>query len=216
MIATLFVAVTLGFYPQNDFQYKDKLVQYRPAEMHVFCASCFSPTQKKIQKTLPVTMPELAELPHYLVGAGGAVPVVKKDEDMNSKQGGKQAPVAMTKVKDNSFVSCNAVVEDVYFDFNSEVLNQSEKDKLNRFVVGKKIKKMYLTGFTDKSGRASYNNELALSRSAAVKSYLISKGIAVNVIENKGYGKCCYQANDTQSRRVELKGLFETAILRSD
>lgn len=216
MIATLFVVATLGFYPQNDFQYKDKLVQYRHAEMHVFCASCFSPTQKKIQKTLPVTMPELAELPRHLVGAGGAVPVVNKDDDMNSKQSRKQAPVAMTQVKDNSSVSCNAVVEDVYFEFNSAVLSQSEKEKLDRFVVGKKIKKIFLTGFTDKNGRASYNNELALKRSAAVKSYLISKGISVNVIESKGYGKCCYQTNDTQSRRVELKGLFETAILRSD
>lgn len=216
-ITFLVVSAFLGFYPQNDFQYKDNLVQYRPSEMHVFCAVCASPTPKTVQKRLPVNMPELAQLPRYLIGTGvNKQEAVNKNEDTNSQQIGKQAAVEITKVKENSSVSCAAVVEEVFFDFNSAALSQSEKDKLNRLVTGKKIKKIYLTGFTDQSGRTAYNNELALKRSSAVKDYLVSKGLDSKTIELKGYGKCCYVAKATQSRRVEIKGLCETVAFKSD
>jgi len=67
-----------------------------------------------------------------------------------------------------------------------------------------------ITGHTDSRGSESYNQGLSERRAAAVKAYLVSKGIKGSAISNAGAGEGSPAAsNDTaegrqQNRRVEI------------
>ncbi len=67
-----------------------------------------------------------------------------------------------------------------------------------------------VSGYTDSTGNDSINIPLSKNRAAAVKQYLIAKGVSPNRINSDGYGSTNPVAsNDTaagreQNRRVEL------------
>jgi len=58
-------------------------------------------------------------------------------------------------------------------------------------------KKIQIDGHTNDNGKAQHNLWLSLERSRAVKKYLISKGVASNVLEARGFGQ--------QKPKVSLK-----------
>jgi len=72
----------------------------------------------------------------------------------------------------------------------------------DRFVVA---------GHTDAKGRPQYNKLLSLRRAAAVKRYLVSKGIEANRLDTIGYGSEKLLApdrpEDPSNRRVEIRDL---------
>jgi outer membrane protein OmpA-like peptidoglycan-associated protein len=72
-----------------------------------------------------------------------------------------------------------------------------------------------ISGHTDNVGSPESNLTLSLQRANAVKNYLISKGIAANRIETKGYGDTQPIAPNTdaegrqENRRTEVRIIKE-------
>ena len=68
-------------------------------------------------------------------------------------------------------------------------------------------------GHTDNTGQAAGNIRISQARANAVRTYLISKGIAADRLTAKGYGSSkplapnTTPANRTKNRRVELTPL---------
>lgn len=73
--------------------------------------------------------------------------------------------------------------------------------------------RLEVAGYTDNRGREVYNLNLSQRRAEAVRSYLISKGLAADHLTAKGYGEASPVAGNTtaggrsQNRRVELVAL---------
>src|SRR5688500_5275973 len=86
-----------------------------------------------------------------------------------------------------------------------------ELEKIIRFMKENAQVNVEVSGHTDNSGQASYNQQLSERRSQAVYSYLIEKGIPKTRLFTKGYGSDKPNAsNDTESgkqqnRRIEFK-----------
>jgi OOP family OmpA-OmpF porin len=84
------------------------------------------------------------------------------------------------------------VAADALFDFDKATLRPEGKAKLNEVVAKSKAIKLELitaTGHTDRFGSDAYNQKLSEKRAAAVKTYLVSKGIAANLVITAGKGK---------------------------
>jgi len=80
---------------------------------------------------------------------------------------------------------------DALFDFNKATLRPEGKAKLDD--VANKSKSLVLevviaVGHADRIGGAAYNQKLSEKRAAAVKDYLVSKGIPANRIYTEGKG----------------------------
>jgi OmpA-OmpF porin, OOP family len=81
---------------------------------------------------------------------------------------------------------------DALFDFNKAVLRPEGKAKLDD--VAAKIKDIKLeviiaVGHADRIGTDAYNQKLSERRAAAVKDYLIGKGLEANRVYTEGKGK---------------------------
>jgi len=90
----------------------------------------------------------------------------------------------------------------VYFDFDSAVLKDPERNKIDRAVPhGGRVDAV--TGYTCDLGSQEYNDRLALKRAESVSSYL--KGKEVIPLQVEGKGKCCYVSEERElNRRVEI------------
>lgn len=80
------------------------------------------------------------------------------------------------------------------FDFDKAVVRPTGKQILDEQVVAKmrqypQVELVLLSGYTDRIGSDSYNQKLSERRAAAVKSYLVSQGIAASRIDTVGKGK---------------------------
>jgi OOP family OmpA-OmpF porin len=89
---------------------------------------------------------------------------------------------------------------DALFDFNKDVLRPEGRASLDD--VAAKASRLNLevivaVGHTDRIGKDAYNQRLSERRAAAVKRYLISKGIADNLIYTEGKGKTQPVTGDT-------------------
>lgn len=103
---------------------------------------------------------------------------------------------------------------DAFFDFDKSVLKAEGKAKLDELVS--KIKDITLeviiaVGHTDSVGADAYNQKLSVSRSEAVKAYLVSKGIENNRVYTEGKGEAQPVADNktgegrSKNRRVEIE-----------
>ncbi|MFN8177431.1 MAG: OmpA family protein [bacterium] len=106
------------------------------------------------------------------------------------------------------------ILEGVNFEFNSATLTAASSeilDKVAASMVAWPDVKVEVGGHTDNIASADYNMKLSQRRADAVKAYLVSKGVAADRMESKGYGLTQPVAsNDTaegraKNRRVELK-----------
>lgn len=80
---------------------------------------------------------------------------------------------------------------DAFFDFGKSTLKPGGKatlDDLVRQLNGATYNVIYVTGHTDRLGRAGYNQNLSVRRANEVKSYLMSKDVQASRIEAKGVG----------------------------
>ena len=80
----------------------------------------------------------------------------------------------------------------VYFDFDSSALTNNAKEALDTQVKWlKKHEKVdvVVQGYCDERGTREYNLALGERRANAIKSYLVSNGIAANRISTISYGK---------------------------
>jgi outer membrane protein OmpA-like peptidoglycan-associated protein len=119
--------------------------------------------------------------------------------------------VSLRKIK----VGEVSVLRNIYFEFGKAVLQEKSNDELNKLLnmlQQNQAVKVEIGGHTDNVGNNDFNKQLSQARAAAVKTYLVKKGIAANRISAMGYGETKPLAsNDDEqegrelNRRVEFK-----------
>lgn len=91
----------------------------------------------------------------------------------------------------NVQVGQKIVLRNIFFDFDKATLRPESTNELERLIkllTDVPTLKIEISGHTDNKGSAQYNQTLSESRSKSVVEYLISKGIAKERLEYKGYG----------------------------
>jgi len=81
---------------------------------------------------------------------------------------------------------------DALFDFDKATLRDEGKRKLDDVVAKSKainLQVVIVVGHADRFGSDAYNQQLSERRSAAVKEYLVAKGIEANRIYTEGKGE---------------------------
>ncbi len=115
------------------------------------------------------------------------------------------APVVASKV---------TYAADAFFDFDKSVLKTEGKAKLDDLVSkvkGINLEVIIAVGHTDSIGTDAYNQKLSVSRSEAVKAYLVSKGIEKSRVYTEGKGEKQPVADNktaegrSKNRRVEIE-----------
>jgi OOP family OmpA-OmpF porin len=109
------------------------------------------------------------------------------------------------------------VAADALFDFDKAVLRPEGKAKLDEVVaVSQKMKLevVLVVGHTDRIGSAAYNMKLSDRRAAAVKTYLVSKGIEANRVYTEGKGLTQPVTGDKCKGKAVTKALI--ACLQPD
>lgn len=102
------------------------------------------------------------------------------------------------------------------FDFNKAVVRKEGKNVLDDKVVeGMKahpeVELLLVTGHADRIGSPKYNQKLSERRAAAVKTYLVSKGIAADRV--KTVGKGASEPNPDADTKTNCKGKKKTKKL---
>ena len=116
-----------------------------------------------------------------------------------------EEPRTLTTPTTKASASCvNCLLGTVQFQFDSAVLTQKERVKLDGLILGISAgSDVSLHGFTCDLGSTSHNMSLSLQRANEVASYLRGKNIFVGKVEGKG--KCCPVSDDRSlNRRVEI------------
>lgn len=121
------------------------------------------------------------------------------------------APDAPAPVVDAQKVTYNA---DAFFDFDKAVLKPEGRaalDDLADKIQALNLETLVAVGHTDSVGKESYNQRLSERRAAAVKKYLVSKGVPAESIFTEGKGETQPVATNktaegrAQNRRVEIE-----------
>ena len=118
------------------------------------------------------------------------------------------APVAAPKPTGEKIT----VAADALFDFNKSVLRPEGKAKLDELVAKAnaiKLEVILVVGHTDRIGSAQFNQGLSERRAAAVKTYLVSKGIEANRVYTEGKGKTQPVTGDKCKGNAPTKALIE-------
>ena len=109
------------------------------------------------------------------------------------------------------------VAADALFDFNKATLRPAGKAKLDELVSKAgaiKLEVILVVGHTDRIGSDSFNQKLSERRAAAVKTYLVSKGIEANRVYTEGKGEKQPVTGDKCKGNVANKALI--ACLQPD
>jgi OOP family OmpA-OmpF porin len=104
------------------------------------------------------------------------------------------------------------VAADALFDFNKAVLRPAGKAKLDELVAKAKAIKLEVilaVGHTDRIGGDAYNQKLSEKRAAAVKEYLVAKGIEANRVYTEGKGKKQPVTGDKCKGNAKTKALID-------
>lgn len=108
------------------------------------------------------------------------------------------APVAQAAPAPAPVAAPEPVIEkvtlnaDTLFDFDKAILRPQGRDALDAFVgklQGVELQTITAVGHTDRIGSSSYNQKLSNERAAAVKDYLVSKGIDSGHVKTEGVGE---------------------------
>lgn len=104
------------------------------------------------------------------------------------------------------------VAADALFDFNKAVLRPEGKAKLDELVARAKeirLEVILAVGHTDRIGSNAYNQRLSEKRAAAVKNYLVSKGIEANRVYTEGKGETQPVTGDSCKGTKRSKALIQ-------
>jgi OOP family OmpA-OmpF porin len=102
------------------------------------------------------------------------------------------APVVVAAAPPQRVIQKFTFDADVLFDFDKAVLRPEGKTALDGFagqISGISLEKMTVVGNTDRFGSDKYNQVLSEKRAAAVKVYLIAKGVQSGSMLAEGMGK---------------------------
>ncbi len=125
----------------------------------------------------------------------------------------KAAAEAKAKAAETKLINAFSLTK-VAFRTGSSVLTLASKQRLDKAIETMKQYEGYqyqIQGFTDNVGKASSNLKLSDKRAKAVKAYLISKGIDVNILSAEGFGSADpIASNDTkQGREANRRVVFK-------
>ncbi len=103
------------------------------------------------------------------------------------------------------------VAADALFDFNKATLRPEGKAKIDE--VAAKAQKLVLevviaVGHADRIGGDAYNQKLSEKRAAAVKDYMVSKGIPANRVYTEGKG-----SKQPVTKKDQCKGPKSAAVI---
>ena len=104
------------------------------------------------------------------------------------------------------------VAADALFDFNKAVLRPAGMAKLDELVSKAKAIKLEVilaVGHTDRIGGDAYNQKLSEKRAAAVKEYLVAKGIEANRVYTEGKGEKQPVTGDKCKGNTKSKALID-------
>ncbi|MDD2743518.1 MAG: OmpA family protein, partial [Rhodocyclaceae bacterium] len=104
------------------------------------------------------------------------------------------------------------VAADALFDFNKATLRSEGKAKLDELVSKAKAIKLeviLVVGHTDRIGGDAYNQKLSEKRAAAVKEYVVAKGIEANRVYTEGKGEKQPVTGDKCKGNNKSKALIE-------
>ncbi|MCL2830237.1 MAG: OmpA family protein [Betaproteobacteria bacterium] len=117
------------------------------------------------------------------------------------------APQPPKPVSEKKTISADAL-----FDFDKAVLRPEGKQKLDGLAAEAKnlnLEVIIAVGHTDRIGSAPYNQKLSERRAAAVKTYLVEKGIDPNRVYTEGKGKTKPVTGDTCKGNKKTKALIQ-------
>jgi OmpA-OmpF porin, OOP family len=95
----------------------------------------------------------------------------------------------------------------VYFDYNSSQLTPAAREVVRFVADGYKARPpgpVQVTGYTDPSGSAGYNQRLSLRRANAVAAELQSDGVPQSALVVSGQGESSNEPTPGQDRRVDV------------
>lgn len=97
--------------------------------------------------------------------------------------------------------------EMIQFEYDSAVILEVSHPILDDVVKvltdNPAVQKLDIIGYTSSEGSDAHNNELSTNRAAAVKQYLIDKGIAAGRLTSQGKGEADpIQSNETEEGRI--------------
>jgi len=104
------------------------------------------------------------------------------------------------------------IAADALFDFNKAVLRPEGQAKLDELVVKAraiKLEAILAVGHSDRIGADAYNQNLSEKRAAAVKEYLVAKGIEANLIYTEGKGEKQPMTGDQCKGDKKTKALID-------
>ena len=115
----------------------------------------------------------------------------KCDKDLLPKEVCEPKAAAPAAPKAAAFGEKITIAADALFDFNKATLRPEGKKKLDEVVAKSKglvLEVIIAVGHADRIGSAAYNQKLSEKRAAAVKDYVVSKGIPANRVYTEGKG----------------------------
>lgn len=122
-----------------------------------------------------------------------ALAIAECDPDLVKKEVAPEAktvaPAAAAGVKPSA--EKVTVAADALFDFDKAILRDEGKAKLDELAAKSKplkVEAIIAVGHADRIGKAAYNQKLSERRAAAVKEYLVAKGVAADRIYTEGKG----------------------------
>jgi OmpA-OmpF porin, OOP family len=114
--------------------------------------------------------------------------LVKKEEPKPAAAPAAAAPAAAPKPAAKKVT----LAADALFDFDKAVLRNEGKASLDKLVAdikGITLEVIIAVGHADRIGKDAYNQKLSERRAAAVKDYLVSKGVEANRVYSEGKGE---------------------------
>jgi len=140
---------------------------------------------------------------------------VSKTIAVDKSKGGELPIVAELDPIDVIVTETEVILNDIFFEFNkSNITKQGafELDKLVQVMKNNANMVIMVKSHTDNRGTDSFNMNLSDRRAKATVQYVISKGIAKDRIEGKGYGESepkvqcekCTEEEHAKNRRSEF------------
>jgi len=123
-----------------------------------------------------------------------AMAIAECDPDLVKKEEPKPAPAAAAAPAAAPKPAAKKVTlaADALFDFDKAVLRSEGKASLDKLVAdikGITLEVIIAVGHADRIGKDAYNQKLSERRAAAVKDYLVSKGVEANRVYSEGKGE---------------------------
>jgi OOP family OmpA-OmpF porin len=171
-----------------------------------FIGACATEPEKPAPKAAPPPPPKPATVEPRAVPAPPPAPAAQ--------------PQAKPEPKKPAIVN---LASTELFEFNKAVLTADARKKLDDEVIAKMrglsdVRSIIVNGHADRLGSAQYNQRLSERRAAAVRAYIVSKGVDAGKVQTAGFGntqpvKSCPDQKDrktlieclTPNRRVVVE-----------